>query len=147
MFVVFNLSFLHEFVKYTLGLPHIAAFCPHSKSSVSCHLGATFPHISVSQNICSSASTQALVHLVCSLQPPCCCIISWTSPHPPLLFLSIPNPPPPLPPSTTPSLLKSAAIKTHAGLKCQKRISNCQNINLFTLRCLAFLRGEGGGGG
>lgn len=63
---------------------------------------------------------------------------------PPLPYPLVPlNPPPPLPPSTTPVLLKSAAIKTHAGLKCQKRISNCQNINLLTLRCLAFLRGGG----
>lgn len=42
--------------------------------------------------------------------------------------------------SHNPGLLKSAAIKTDAGLKCHKCISNCQNINLFTLSCLAFLR-------
>lgn len=44
-----------------------------------------------------------------------------------------------------PGLLKSAAIKTDAGLKCHKCISNCQNINLFTLSCLAFLRVRGVG--
>lgn len=41
-----------------------------------------------------------------------------------------------LPPSCNLVLRRSAVIKTDAGLKCQKRISNCQNINLFTLWCL-----------
>lgn len=40
-------------------------------------------------------------------------------------------------PSLTPRLLKSAAIKTDAGLKCHGCISNCQNINLFTPSCPA----------
>lgn len=55
----------------------------------------------------------------------------------------LPPPPPPLHPSSHPTitpsrtstLLKSAAIKTDAGLKCHKHISNCQNINLLTLPC------------
>lgn len=40
-------------------------------------------------------------------------------------------------PSLNPRLLKSAAIKTDAGLKCHRCISNCQNINLFTPSCPA----------
>lgn len=44
------------------------------------------------------------------------------------------------------ALLKSAAIKTDARLKCHKCISNCKNINLFTLSCLAFPLGVKGVG-
>lgn len=94
-------------------------------------------------------------HLLTDLQlqvlSPCCASYRVHS-----LWVAAPShglPPPPLlslhpsfhlsiTPSRSPALLKSAAIKTDAGLKCHKRISNCQNINLFTLRCLAFLRGE-----
>lgn len=84
-----------------------------------------------------------LLRLVHSPHSPGSCTIPWA----PSSSSSIPPFIPPLPPSRTPALLKSAAIKTDAGLKCHKCISNCQNINLFTLRCIAFFRGEEGGEG
>lgn len=88
--------------------------------------------------------------LLLQVHSSCCALYTVLS-----LWVDAPShglpPPPPSPslhpsfhPSITPShslaLLKSAAIKTDAGLKCHKCISNCQNINLFTLRCLALLR-------
>lgn len=95
-------------------------------------------------------------HLLTDLQlqvhSPCCALNTVHSLWVTALSHGLPPPPSPplhpsfhpsITPSCTPALLKSAAIKTDAELKCQKCISNCQNINLFTLRCLAFYS-EGG---
>lgn len=97
-------------------------------------------HMLPFMNWSATAGPQPLLRLIHSPQSLGSCTIPWALSL--LLLVSIPPFIPPLPP--TPALLKSAAIKTDAGLKCHKCISNCQNINLFTLRCLAFSHSGGG---
>lgn len=112
----------------------------HQKAYESRHLGAT----------CHSLCCLYFVPFASTAAPPPPTPISGGSIHShrrPLLISSI-SPSLLFHPSITPRLLKSAAIKTDAGLKCHGCISNCQNINLFTPSCPASfsffsgLRGE-----
>lgn len=98
----------------------------HRRASASYHLGATcsFPMLSLFLSFCQCSPTLSGGSLLSHRLP---LLLSSFSPS--LLFH----------PSITPRLLKSAAIKTDAGLKCHGCISNCQNINLFTPSCPASL--------
>lgn len=130
-----------------------AAVCPRSKNSTGRHMGATSPCASVSSSHLQQQLQSSLLHLWAIRLSLCVAVPISRAPSPPSpqithCFSQSPRSRlPHSPQNSHPTLLKSAAIKTHAGLKCQKRISNCQNINLFTLRCHTFPRGKGWGWG
>lgn len=115
-----------------------AAAYPFCKCSDTCHLGATLLYASIYSLLCKLQVHSPCCFLVHSPQSLGSCIILGAPSSFPLSS-SLHYP------SHSPVLLKSTAIKTDAGLKCHKCISNCQDINLFTFRCLAVLRARGVG--